>query len=38
MVVVDEDEHKLIGMHFVCGVSKSNDRNLGMIRLIIFFV
>ena len=36
VVLVNKDEDKFIGMHFVCEISKGNDRNLGLIWLIVF--
>ena len=38
VLVVNSDEDKFIDMRFVCEISKGNDRNLGLIWLIVFLV
>jgi hypothetical protein len=38
VLVVNNDEDKFIDMRFVCEISKGNDRNLGLIWLIVFLV
>jgi hypothetical protein len=38
VVLVNKDEDNFIDMHFVYEISKGNDRNLGLIWLIVFLV
>jgi hypothetical protein len=38
VLIVNNDEDKFIDMRFVCEISKGNDRNLGLIWLIVFLV